>query len=476
MKKLLSVLLTLSLVLPLCACTPKREAETLRAGFGRSDITPGYSVPLSGFGRSSQRMSAGFMDKLYATCIALQDPEGETVLLITMDLVCAFSKMIQPVRQKISAATGVPGERIMLHGTHTHSAPEVYSSLPQMERYRMELFENVTGAAVAAMEDLAPTTVETGKAYTENLTFVRHYTVSDGTVFGDNFGKVDAGEYLTGHVREADEEMRLVRFCREEKQDILLMNYQSHPNMVGTSATGNAHNRLSISADYVGSTRDYVEKNANVLFAYFLGASGNLNNNSKIPGETRTNDYKEYARLLGDVVLSCMESMTPSEKQNITFRQETYDAPVDHSEDHLADAAQKVVDQWNKGASFNEALQAGDESAIVSPYHASSILLRKGMTAPTQALELNAFSIGEIGFVTVPYEMFDTNGRTVRQASPFETTVVISCANGAWAYLADEQAFSYDSYEACNRRFPRGTAEKIADTLAKMLQSLENGV
>lgn len=478
-KKFLIYLLCAAMALSLCACAgekPEESNKTLQAGFGRADITPNYSVPLSGYGRSNQRMSAGFIDKLYATCIALRDPEGSTVLLITMDLVCAFPKMIQPVRQKISAATGVPQERIMLHGTHTHSAPEVYSSLPIMERYRMELFENVTKAAVAAMEDLAPATLETGKAYTENLTFVRHYTVSDGSVYGDNFGKVDAGERLTGHVHEADEEMRLVRFCREEKQDILLMNYQSHPKMAGTSETGNAHNRLSISADYVGTTREYVEKNGNVLFAFFLGASGNLNNYSKIPGETRTNDYKEYGKLLGDVVLSCMESMTPAKEQKITFQQKVYDAVVDHSEDYLAEAAQKVVDRWNRGATYTEAVEAGGESAIISPYHASSILLRKGMTAPTEALELNAIGVGDIGFVTAPYEMFDTNGKAIREASPFDTTIVISCANGAWAYLADEAAFSYYSYEACNRRFPKGTAEEIADTLAKMLQSLKNDV
>ena len=36
--------------------------------------------------------------------------------------------------------------------------------------------------------------------------------------------------------------------------------------------------------------------------------------------------------------------MIPAKEQKITFQQKVYEAPVDHSEDHLAEAAQKVVD------------------------------------------------------------------------------------------------------------------------------------
>ena len=49
---------------------------------------------------------------------------------------------------------------------------------------------------------------------------------------------------------------------------------------------------------------------------------------------------------------------------------------------------------------------------------------------------------------------------------------VVTCANGNNNYIADELAFTYDSYEACNRVFVRGTAERLADTMAEMLTDL----
>ena len=80
--------------------------------------------------------------------------------------------------------------------------------------------------------------------------------------------------------------------------------------------------------------------------------------------------------------------------------------------------------------------------------------------------------------------MFDSHGMDVKNASPYETTFVLSSTQ--WnEYMADWQAFNYPvlggtstvSYEAsaasCN--FLPGTGEDLVDGLNSMLQILNEG-
>lgn len=470
MKKIICILLAFAATLCLFACAAEPEETGLQVGFGRVDITPSYSVPLAGYGRSDSRMSEGFLDKLYATCIAVTDGDGSTVLLLTVDSVCAYTDYVEAVRKAITEATAVPAERILYHGTHTHSAPDLgYAHIPAIMRYKEEFIAGVAKAAADAMADRAPATVQVGSAYTENMNFVRHYTTVEG-VAGDNFGNMQAK--LTGHVSQADNRLAAIQFCRQDKKNVVLVNYQAHPKMISTSQTQNSHNRLYLSADYVGTTRSYVEQQRDVLFAFFLGAAGNLNNYSQIPQENKTLDYKVYGQMLGDYVLDALSTATPVEGDAVRVTNRVVEVPVDHSEDHLIHAARKVSESWNNGATATEALSDGGEAAIISPYHAISIVNRFSDSEPYKNLELMAFSIGDMGFVAAPYEMFDSNGRYIRERASFATTFVFSCSNGAYAYIADEAAFSYYSYEAYNRRFPQGTAESLADTMVELLDSL----
>ena len=56
------------------------------AGYAKVDITPKASLPLGGYGNSLSRISTGFFDYLYATALALQDEQGNTMLLMGIDM------------------------------------------------------------------------------------------------------------------------------------------------------------------------------------------------------------------------------------------------------------------------------------------------------------------------------------------------------------------------------------------------------
>lgn len=484
MKKILSVILALIMVVGLCACQGGEGGQTaasggLQAGFGRANLTPSYSVPLSGYGNTLTRMSQGFLDYIYSTCIAVTDENDSTVLLITTDLIATNTNMVTPLRDSITAATGVPADRIMIQGTHTHSGPDLGQTEGNMVQYRQMYIDGITQSAVDAMADRSPATMETAKVETERMNFVRHYTVSDGTVYGDNFGSTSGG-VIDGHTSDPDNVIQLILFKRaaEDKKDIIAVNFQGHPKMASTAETAlGVAGRPMISSDYIGSTRDYVEKNSDLLFAYYLGASGNLNTFSKIVDENRTDDHRIYGQYLGEYVLEGVKNTQPVEGTAVKSVQRIYKAPIDKSEDHLYQDAMKIVEVWTASNNYSESLKAAPDSGIISPYHASSIVSRYNNKEGERPFELNAVCVGPIGFITAPYEMFDMNAMFVKENSPFETTFVMTVANGSNAYIAAEHAFEFNngtgSYEVHNRTFPRGTAEALADNFVEMLNELK---
>lgn len=96
----------------------------MKAGFGKVDITPRVGVEMCGFGPFLHRYSIGVRDPLSAKAMALE-MDGNTVVVVSCDLVGMTLNYTQKVRQRVHEATSVPVENIMVHCTHTHSGPVV---------------------------------------------------------------------------------------------------------------------------------------------------------------------------------------------------------------------------------------------------------------------------------------------------------------------------------------------------------------
>ena len=107
-----------------------------------------------------------------------------------------------------------------------------------------------------------------------------------------------------------------------------------------------------------------------------------------------------------------------------------------------------------------------------SIYAVSSVLARAG-AKESELMDIHAVRVGSIGFAGAPYEMFGVNGQYIKERSPYAATIVVSCCNDARSYLASDLAFSHGSYEVDIRRYPRGTAEKVAEQFVEMLKEMK---
>ena len=445
--------------------------EFLQVGYGRRDITPDYPVPLAGYGNTRKRMSQGYVNRIYATCLAFTDKNNETLLVYTVDLIVMRKAWSDVLRKRIREATGITEDRIMISATHTHSGPDVLGVMGADDPYCPFCAEKLAEAAMEALADRSPVTADTGSCRVPGMTFVRHYNMLDGSVAGDNYGDWSVG--IKDHTMEPDDTLQLVRLKREGKQDILMVNWQSHPNVASTGASESGRLlKPFLSADFVGSCREYVEAQTGALFAYFQGACGNLNSWSRIKEEMPTTDVHLFGQQLGSFVLQAMENTKALELGKVQVREETFTGQLDHSEDHLVPIAQEVSEFWSTNNNAIESIQFARSKGFHSHYHANAVISRSkaGTELSTQ---LSAASVGDLGFAFAPYEMFCNNGQFVKDNSNHPVTFILECSNDYVSYIASKEAFDHGCYEVDSRRFVRGTGEAMAERFAAMLQDMK---
>jgi len=472
MKKILAVLLTLIMVLSVCGCTGDGE-QTISAGYARAKITPTMSVPLAGYGNSSQRMSKTVLDDLYATCLALSDGNGQPVLLFALDLQGAWDEVMS-FRRTISSETGIPPERIMITASHTHSGPDLSNDMPVVAQYMIQLGQGMIQAAKDAIADMKPSTLRIGSVETENMNFVKHYSYVDANgqtqYFGDNFGSQVINS-TTKHTTEVDPTMHIVEFVREGGKNIVLSNWRAHPHF---SSFVDTSKKYAVSADYIGSFRDAIEKKYDCSFIYFQGAAGNINATTKLASERRTEDRVEFGGILADYAMQCLQNnMKQVDAGPIQITQTKFAGTVDHSTDNLLLNAEAVRTVWQQTNSSKQALAADTSGRIRSPYHANGIIGR-AYAGASITLELNAISIGKsIALVTAPDELFDTNSAWLETQSPYEMTLTLGYANGHNGYIPSQAGYDYTCYESDVTKFVPGTGEQVQETFLTMLKTLK---
>ena len=463
-KKQLAALLSLICAIGMASCA--NTGTKLLTGFGRQEIMPATSTPLAG-GDYSKRYYTEILDTLYVTCVALQQAD-QTILLYTMDLIAAEDLFVDPAKAAISKATGIPQENILINATHTHAAPAIRNDFDGVDAYRKKFFSAMVEAAKIAIGDLSPAQVYYGSTQAERMAFVRHYKLSDGSYAGPNFGNFANGD-IVGHAAPADTELQLVQFKRKGKKNVVLMNFPAHAGMNGKQAD------TKLSADFPGPARDYIVANSNSLVAYFIAAGGDQTPYSNDTAEHlfAREQYREYGQALGKYAVDALSCLT---RQNdvtlkLSTKTVTYNSNKDKIDKQLQ--AQTVINAARQyGVNAPETVQLAQELGFTSYYEANAIKSRVSFPQ-IQNMELRAMTIGSLGFIFAPYEMFSTQGMYIKDNAPCDDTFIVTCSEGAMGYLPSQTGVQINCYEACVTKFAYGTAEKLADDFVSMLTDLK---
>lgn len=472
MKKILCLLLAVLLLLGMTACGGEQEeagftipkVESFSVGYGKVDYEPENGTPMGGYGNSESKLSNAVLDPLSAVFIAMSDGE-DTILMGTLDATGAYEDVVTPVRELLNAELGIDKDSILMYSVHNHSSPDL-GSITKSHEQSIKALEQVKSAcleaAKTALLDLSPATMLGGKTKTEQLAFVRHFLLNDGTYAGDNFGNWQSG--VKDYALPVDDEAVAVKFQREGKKDLMLVNFQIHPCFTA------GNERYEVSADCVGAVRNYMAQKGYDCI-YFTGAAGNQNASTKILKDVTNLTMEQWAEKLCEYVLNM--DYTDISGQDLKIAKETYTGTVWKIDDPEKLAQAKEVYKLFQETDRDTATPLAKQYGMASVYEAREIINHAENLPDTWDVPVITLSVGGWGMAVAPYEMFGTQGTYIKDNSPFAVTTILGYAYPHVGYIPDERAYAYGCYESQTSKFVTGTAEILADKYLSLLNSIK---
>jgi hypothetical protein len=111
--------------------SPVATLAAWQAGTAKVAITPKQPMWMSGYAART-KPSEGAVHDLWAKALAIKDPGGQTVLLVTLDLVGIDRELSNRIRDTVERRHGLGRDRIVLACSHTHCGPVVGTNLLTM--------------------------------------------------------------------------------------------------------------------------------------------------------------------------------------------------------------------------------------------------------------------------------------------------------------------------------------------------------
>ncbi len=433
--------------------------EGFSVGFARHDVTP--PLPFHTF---SGGIAETFVNPITASVVAFSDGE-ELVLLTSMDIRAAEPTFFNILKPLIEKRFGIPADHILFHAIHNHTGPDVGNPHPDVLEWYRFMEKDFPELVREALEDLSPAQAFGGKSRAENLNFVRRYLMNDKSWVTTS--SVSIRFDIVAVENQPDPEMRVVKFEREGKRSLCLVNWQCHP--------ANAHLDLA-TADFVHWFRETAEEKYGVDIVFHQGACGNLVSRHCIkekmdhvrPLSGEYYPYKGQGILLAEPFGKALETCEPLKTGKIHLNHKNIFLPFKEvPEKRMQDA----LHYWNVGGKLTAEERAALLKELGLEHYECNCLVKIHNLAPQKGKDCSftVLSFGEFAMATSPFEWFDQNAVQVREQSPFKMTFTLGYTNGSESYLPTYLAFLHGSYEAYSCLYEVGTGERCVIELVTML-------
>lgn len=149
------------------------QAETWKAGAARANITPDSLMWMSGYG-ARDHAAEGKRTDLWAKALVLEDPAGQRVVLVTLDLVGIDRQTSAQVCRRLQEKYQLQRRQVALCCSHTHCGPVVGQNLGAMyffgadqwqrvAQYTAALESKLVGVVGEALDKLAEASISWGR-------------------------------------------------------------------------------------------------------------------------------------------------------------------------------------------------------------------------------------------------------------------------------------------------------------------------
>lgn len=393
----------------------------MRIGVASVEITPPVGIDLSGF-IAREGPCTGVHDPLYATALVAEDA-GQTVAVVSCDLIGLGAATVRRVRQRVAARTGIPAGAQLYACTHTHAGPEtgVITSLGDPEpSYLLGLERNLETTVVSAVERLA--TARLGWA--RGVCHAAHNRVLARA--GQDDSRIDP-EVLVARIETADGEPMAT-----------IVHYTCHPVAAGHE------NRLA-SADWWGVVRQQLgDAGAGAVIA-INGAGGDINPRMERRGFAAV---AETGGAVAAVALALWQRATTADSGGVA----TARSEVPLTMLPLADGARiaEIRQQWLATVREHRPDSVGYRSGQVIYRDFARRLARHYWGSdplPRYFAETQVVRLGPLAIVSLPGEFFSAYGLRIKASSPAPATMVAGWSNDNLGYFPTAEAFPIGGYE-----------------------------
>jgi hypothetical protein len=469
------------------------------AGSARVDITPPLPVDVLGYLRrpvAPRRV----IDPLLITGVVLVDGET-TVAIMAADLTNLTPPFAEKIRERITAATGIPGQNVLLNSSHTHAGPWPGAELKlggetddwtDIElRYWESLPDQYASVAVRALAEMREARVSGGVGHAPGIAVNRRERTADGrTILGWNPDLF------------FDDSVPTIRIDAMDGTPIAtIVGFGCHPVVVGPDVP-------AIGSDFVGPLRTQVEELRGGGVAIFLqGAAGNVlplegffdHAGPEIPFGKRLGLEAAHAVVDADPRAMTVDKVDFGSVTPISlYRKRPADVqppqgiatvrrivPLPLLEPLSVDAMRAELAE--READYERRRAAGESRVTMNPvhYHIAwlRLMLRWAENGPLPRVspgEIWAARLGDTAIVGTPGEVFGEIGAAVRAASPAPVTIFAGYSNGVLGYIATPEEYPHGGYEpAVAQRgyahpapFSPDVAGIIRDTALELLAEL----
>ncbi len=116
------LILFLTMVVTSMADEAAPAAQMWQAGAASVKITPEQPLHMAGYA-SRKEPAEGTKQDLFGKALAIQDSAGNSVVIITLDLIGVVAPLRTAVEMQIEAKYGIPPQSLLMNASHTHCGP-----------------------------------------------------------------------------------------------------------------------------------------------------------------------------------------------------------------------------------------------------------------------------------------------------------------------------------------------------------------
>ncbi|MFI5357744.1 MAG: neutral/alkaline non-lysosomal ceramidase N-terminal domain-containing protein [Opitutales bacterium] len=420
----------------------------MKAGFGRSDITPRLGVQLAGYGPYRNRPAREIVAPLHARALVLAQGRMRAVVL-SLEICGTPRALADKIRAAAAGAARCRPGDVFLSVTHTHSCPAVGGMFGWGEADAMYV-ETLPARAAAAVRQAsaALTEVEWRHAHVPCEGIAVNRETDAGFAMNADFAERMHPAWRPAHPEQTDPTVRVLAAYTGGKLVGLLHHFGCHPVVYGEKMA-------AIHGDYAGLAGLQLEQKHPGSVAVFLpGAIGDINPklNHRGPRESRQALHaisRQYAAAVAQGLRTAQPMATGKFKaicRDVTLTRQKW--PRAKVQRRIAELEKifdvpGITDLPHTGGN-PPLLTNGMEMARLEGLRALRANYRGGR-APNPPVRLHGLRLGPVALLGCGLELYHSLQAPILAGSPHPHTWAVSLVGGV-GYAPDEAAHRRAGY------------------------------